>query len=1063
MEGLRIGRYELHELLGRGATAEVWRAVLHGPAGFRRQVALKLFPPAPEPDPAAVREARLGAALSHPNLAATYELGRAQHRSFLALELIEGVSALALCARDLPAGAVVEIGVQVAAALAYLHAQGLVHRDVKPSNLLVDRHGRVRLVDLGVARVAGTSAGAAGTPGYAAPEQRRGAEGAAADQHGLAASLVHLATGRAPGPDGPAAELVDAVAVRVPGLADVLTRGLARAPAQRFVDADAMGAALRVVAGRQPRCAPLADLVARAEGAVPGHDERPTERFLGNLRPSSATGFVGRQAEVRALSALLGDGAPLVVLTGPAGVGKSRLARHAVPGVLGDLDGGAWLVDLGATVTERGLCAALAEVLGVALGADPVGQLGRVVAALGRAVLVLDGFEGVAAAGAEALGRWLDAAPEATWVVTSRVRPGLRGEQQLAVPPLSADEGAALFAARAPRALDDEERAALPELVHLLDALPLALELAAARARDHRVPQLVAGMQRRFELLDRAGGSDRQRSLRASLAASWELLGPVERGALEQLCVFEAGFSLEGAEAVLSLPSDAPWTLDVLDALADHSLIGFDPTSDRFTLLSSVAAYASERVAADARLAADRAHGRWFARLGSAETLEQLGTHGGLALQAKLRAELGNLAAAVRRAAARGDPEIAVAAALAAGATTSRSGPVSLGIELLDRARDLPGAHRLGELLTARARLAYDAGDEARALCLFREALAVFQRDGDRLRVARGQGVLAQYLAYEGGFDEGDELCIAALEAHAALQDRLGAAATAVAWGTLAYAQGDYELAVERYSVAARRCRDVGDVPTLGCALTNLGHAESALSRAGPARAAYVEAVAALERAEDHINLTNALQGLGNLAADGGAFDEAFRWFGQARSWARRAGSAGAEASAAGALGRALHDAGALDEALSAYEQALALPGNPWVHCYARGGRGALLCELGRDGVGELEAALATSRAAGFPSLEAIHLRELGRVQLERGALEAAEVALDQAIALGEDGGERLGLAAALALRSRVAAAEGDAESQRRDLARAEEVAAEVSLAPASFAGKILERARSAD
>ena len=144
----------------------------------------------------------------------------------------------------------------------------------------------------------------------------------------------------------------------------------------------------------------------------------------------------------------------------------------------------------------------------------------------------------------------------------------------------------------------EDDEAAIPGLVELLDRLPLAIELAAARARLMRPRALLARMDKRLRLLSASGGRrDRQTTLRATFDWSWELLGHVEKAALAQLSVFEGGFTLEAAEAVLDLASEGgeAWAVDVLQSLVDKSFVR--PAVDgRFALLGTVQEYAAEHL-----------------------------------------------------------------------------------------------------------------------------------------------------------------------------------------------------------------------------------------------------------------------------------------------------------------------------------------------------------------------------------------------------------------------------------------------------------------------------------
>lgn len=165
----QLGRYAMGPVVGSGASGTVYEAVLHGPAGFSRPVALKVL----EGRGSLTHEARLGGLLRHPNLVDVFEVGEAEGRGFCAMELCDRSL---VGAGPLPPRAVVEVGLQVCDALAYAHdALGLVHLDLKPANLLL-AGTVVKVADLGIARARGFThdGGIRGTPGYMAPEQAAG-------------------------------------------------------------------------------------------------------------------------------------------------------------------------------------------------------------------------------------------------------------------------------------------------------------------------------------------------------------------------------------------------------------------------------------------------------------------------------------------------------------------------------------------------------------------------------------------------------------------------------------------------------------------------------------------------------------------------------------------------------------------------------------------------------------------------------------------------------------------------------------------------------------------------
>jgi len=320
---------------------------------------------------------------------------------------------------------------------------------------------------------------------------------------------------------------------------------------------------------------------------------RPAREIPNNL-PSNTDTFFGRRSELRELGGRLADTGGVITLLGPGGTGKTRLSLEFGHSHLGDYPGGAWFVQLEDVRAADPLLAALANAAGVKLmGADPTAFLAAVLQERGPTLFVLDNFEQLVEAGAPVLEALAAAAPSVAWLVSSREVLRIRGEQvlrldALSTPPVGADftqiqgsDAVALFECRAANlgrfALTEQNAPHVAELVRLLDGMPLAIELAAARARVMKPAKLVARMSRRFDLLaaGRRGARPRQATLRGAIDWSWELLSGPERLALAQCSVFRGGFTLEAAEEVLDLSAfpDAPWPMDVVQALMDKSLL----------------------------------------------------------------------------------------------------------------------------------------------------------------------------------------------------------------------------------------------------------------------------------------------------------------------------------------------------------------------------------------------------------------------------------------------------------------------------------------------------------
>ena len=239
----------------------------------------------------------------------------------------------------------------------------------------------------------------------------------------------------------------------------------------------------------------------------------------GNLG-SELDAFFGREADLRTLAGLFEEGARLVSLLGPGGVGKTRLAQRYARGWRGDFPGGVWFCDLTTATAINGIGLAVAQALDVPLGrADPVQQLGAAIAARGYCLLVLDNFEQLTAYAVATIGVWLHAAPEVRLLVTSRELLALPGERVVSLDPLAVEAACQLFTQRVQASgtsyVDNPTDVA--QLVELLDRLPLAIELAAARARTLTPAEQLRHIRTRFRLLAvRGGRPSRHATLRAT-------------------------------------------------------------------------------------------------------------------------------------------------------------------------------------------------------------------------------------------------------------------------------------------------------------------------------------------------------------------------------------------------------------------------------------------------------------------------------------------------------------------------------------------------------------------
>lgn len=352
----------------------------------------------------------------------------------------------------------------------------------------------------------------------------------------------------------------------------------------------------------------------------PGHPEFGGIRTPSNIvcsapLPNPVTPFVGRSGEVESLvEAVRRD--RLVTLNGVGGCGKTRLAIEAARAA-SDFFDDAYFIELATITDDDAVEGSIAVQLGIGIGnAEPLEVIVRAFADQ-RVLLVLDNCEQVLAAAAAATGWLLSRVPSLTVVATSREPLGVSGETSWRVSSLATDDAVELFIDRAIRARArnaGDQRALVEHICARLDGIPLAIELAAARAGSLPLARLANGLDDRFRLLTGGarGAVPRQQTLQASVDWSFSLLTDTEQLVFRRLAVFSGGFTLDAAEAVL--PDDALPLSDVLPAvmaLVDKSLIAFGD-SDRYHLLETLRHYAGEKLIASGEMPAVRdRHLQW--------------------------------------------------------------------------------------------------------------------------------------------------------------------------------------------------------------------------------------------------------------------------------------------------------------------------------------------------------------------------------------------------------------------------------------------------------------------
>jgi predicted ATPase/class 3 adenylate cyclase/Tfp pilus assembly protein PilF len=368
----------------------------------------------------------------------------------------------------------------------------------------------------------------------------------------------------------------------------------------------------------------LKDLSAPQRLCQLGDGEFPPLKSLNQTNlPAQPTPLVGRKRELRdVLDLLRRPDVRLLSLTGPGGTGKTRLALQTAADLAHDYPDGVWFVPLAPIGDPEFVVSAIAEVLDVreTPGLQLLEALEATLAEKSLLLLV-DNFEHLLSA-APSIASLLATAPGMKLLVTSRARLALSGEHEYQVPSLAEEEALSLFAARA-RALkpDFELDEEVGEICRRLDGLPLALELAAARIKVLKPQQILERLERRFDLL--VGGArdlpERQRTLRAAIGWSYELLDEGDRRLFERLAVFAGSFDLEAAESVCGAE------LDALSSLVDTSLLR-QTEEGRFFLLETIREYGLELLVTSGEVEeVRRRHAEHFLAIAEAEESEVRG------------------------------------------------------------------------------------------------------------------------------------------------------------------------------------------------------------------------------------------------------------------------------------------------------------------------------------------------------------------------------------------------------------------------------------------------------
>jgi predicted ATPase len=927
--GTKLGSYEIVAPLGAGGMGEVYQA---RDVRLDRSVAIKILPPAVSTDNDRLRrfeqEARSASALNHPNIITIYELGQDGSTHYIAMELVEGKTVRELLVSGLlPIRKAIEIAAQVAEGLTKAHEAGIAHRDLKPENLMVSEDGFVKILDFGLAKLTLPSGEVSdlsatvgwqtrpgmvlGTVQYMSPEQVCGGRlDFRSDQFSFGLVLYEMVTGRLAFHKDTTAETLVAILreqalpigvqnSEAPApLCWVIERCLAKEPEKRYVSTRELARELAAIRDRF------------SEKPVKLAEARPA-----NL-PVQRTGFVGREKEVAAAKELLlRPDVRLVTVTGPGGIGKTRLAVQVASDLIEHFPGGTHFVPLSSLKDSSLLASAIVQTLRIREGGvqSALELLKENLQDSSRApmLLLLDNFEHLVQA-APTVADFLVMAPDLKIMVTSRAVLHVYGEHEFPVPPLAMPDAqamppvevlsqcpaVALFVQRAVAVkpdfeLNSENAAAITEICARLDGLPLAIELAAARVKVLSPSSMRTRLTSRLQLL--TGGArdmpQRQQTLRAAIDWSYDLLSSSEQKLFRRLSVFVGGCTLEGAEAVCDTKGDLDMDLlDAMSSMVDKSLaqqVEQAQGESRFVMLETIREYALEKLEASGEEAVTkRAHAAYCLVLAEEQATEQTGAEGTGWLE-RFALEQGNFRAGLDWLTQTGDADWGLRLGAALFRFWEMREYFAEGRDRLAKLLNLPGAaaptKARARALFAAGVLAVEQGDYSSSEALVRESLEIARQSGDK----QGAAVSLNSLAVSAR-DHGD-------------------------------VAGARSLSEESLAL----WRESGDQKAVACSLSNLANVVKLQGDYVGARALYAECLSIFRGLEDHAGVAWSLNYQGDVARDQGDPEAARALCEQALAIFREVGDRWGIAGTLADLGTLAREQANYSEARSLYRESI--------------------------------------------------------------------------------------------------------------------------------------------